>query len=105
MSLLSSAFFVRYLRGRPRFEVSYSTRDLCYFKMWGSQPALIVRRDQVQRLEIEEQVFLDEGTRVANFYISLITHEGDQHALCVSTDEHLIRSLHDELEKLLGGRS
>jgi hypothetical protein len=104
MTLLSSILFVRYLRGRPRIEVSCSARDIRYFNTWGSQPAFIVRQDEIRSLNVEEHFFLDEGTRVTNFFVSLTTREGVRKGLCVSTDEQLIRSLHRELEKLLDRR-
>jgi hypothetical protein len=104
LALISAAILLRYSLGSPRIEAFYSTGDLQYFKYRGSRPVLIVHRNDVQNIEVESRIFLDEGTRVQNYCIRLTTREGREYALCVSSDEQLIRSLHRELENLLRGQ-
>lgn len=103
--LLSSALFVRYALGCPRFSAIYGTGEIRYFAWWGSRPSIIFRRGEVRSLSMEEQMFLNEGTRIVNYTIVVTTHEGEQFALCVSTDEQLISGLKGDLENVLVGTS
>lgn len=104
LTILSSAAFVRYALGCPRFRAYYGRGDLEYFAWSWSRPSLVLRRGEVRKMEVEERSFLSEGIRVPNFCITVTTHKDRQYTLCISTDERLIRSLHSELEKLLVGR-
>jgi hypothetical protein len=97
LTILSSVAFVRYALGCPRFTASFSTGDIRYFA-WGSAPSLILRRGEIRALEVEERFFLHEGSRVPNYCLIAMSNTDQQYAVCVSTDEQLIRGLKSELE-------
>jgi hypothetical protein len=101
---LSSFVFIRYLLGCPRFTADYGTGEILYFKWWGSKPSLVLRREEIRNVEVEERSFLDEGTRVPNFCLTVTTSQDKQYALCVSTDQQLIGSLRSDLENARFGR-
>jgi hypothetical protein len=103
LSILSSVAFVRYALGCPRFTASFITGDIRYFAWWGSAPSLILRRGEIRTLEVEERFFLNEGSRVPNYCLIAISSTDQRYAVCVSTDEQLIRGLKSELEKLVLG--
>ena len=73
LSLLSSAVFVRYALGCPRFKAIYGTGEILYFAWWGSTPSLVLRRGEIRNMAVEEWPFLNEGTRVPNYYITVTT--------------------------------
>jgi hypothetical protein len=104
LSILSSAIFVRYALGCPRFKATYDTGDILYFAWWGSAPSIVLRRREVRSLEVEKRFFLNEGNRVPNYVITAITNADQRYAICVSNDEQLVRGLKNELEKLGAGQ-
>jgi hypothetical protein len=101
--ILSSAAFLRYALGCPRFTAMYGTGEIQYFAWWGSWSSLILCRGEVRGMEVEEQIFLDEGSRVANYYIVVTTHEERRYALCVSSDKQMIEALKTDLEHVMVG--
>ena len=105
LSILSSAIFVRYALGCPRFKATYATGDFLYFAWWGPVPSLVLRRGGIRSLEVEERFFLNQGNRVPNYCITAITNADQRYALCVSIDEQLIRGLKSELDKFVAGRT
>jgi hypothetical protein len=104
LSVLSSAVFVRYALGCPRFKAIYSTGEILYFAWWGSTPSLVLRRGEVQTIAVEERPFLNEGTRVPNYYITVLTYGDKRYALCVSTDQQMVLALKSDLENAVVGR-
>jgi hypothetical protein len=104
LSLLSSAVFVRYALGCPRFKAVYSTGEIVYYAWWGSRASLVLRRSEVRDIAVEERPFLDEGTRVPNYYLIVTTYEDKRYALCVSIDRQMILALKSDLENAVVGR-
>jgi hypothetical protein len=102
--LLACAGFVRYALGQPRFVADYATREIRYFAWRKSAPSLVLRSDEISGLEIEERSFLDEETRVPNYYLTVTASEGKRYALCVSTDRQIIAALKTDLENAGIGR-
>lgn len=104
LSLLSSGVFVRYALGCPRFNAMYGAGEILYFAWWGPKPSLVLRRGEIRNMAVEERTFLNEGTRVPNYYIT-VTTDGDKcYALCVSTDQQMILALKGDLENAVVGR-
>lgn len=101
---LSSLVFIRYLLGCPRFTVDYGTGEILYYAWWGSKPSLVLRREEVRSVEVEERPFLDEGARIPNFCLTVTTSQDKQYALCVSTDQKLIGALRSDLANARFGR-
>jgi hypothetical protein len=102
--LLACAGFLRYALGRPRFVVDYGTGEIRYFAWRKPAPSLVLRRDEIRGMEIEERSFLDEETRVPNYYLTVTASEGRRYALCVSTDRQSIAALKTDLENAGIGR-
>lgn len=102
--LLACAGFVRYALGRPRFVVDYGAGEIGYFAWRKPAPSLVLRREEIRGIEIEERAFLNEDTRVPNYYLTVTTREGKRYALCVSTDRQIIAALKTDLENAGIGR-
>jgi hypothetical protein len=102
--LLSSLVFIRYLLGCPRFTVDYGTGEILYYKWWSSKPSLVLRREEIRSVEVEERPFLDEGVRIPNFFLTVTTFQDKQYVLCVSTDQQLIGALKSDLANARFGR-
>jgi hypothetical protein len=96
--------FVRYALGCPRFTASYGTGEIQYFAWRGSRPSLILRREEIRSVEVEERFFLDDGIKTPNFCLMVTTYQGKRYALCVSTDQQMISALKSDLEKVVVGR-
>jgi len=104
LSFLSSLVFIRYLLGCPRFTVDYGTGEILYYAWWISRPSLVLRREEIRSVEVEERSFLDEGARIPNFCLTVTTSQDKQYALCVSTDQQLIGALRSDLANARFGR-
>jgi hypothetical protein len=104
LSLLSSVAFIRYALGCPRFSANYGTGEIRYFAWWGPGPSLILRREEIKSIEVEQRFFLDEGNKTPNYCVTVTTQQGKRYALCVSTDQQLISALKSDLENARFGR-
>jgi hypothetical protein len=102
--ILSSLIFLRYALGRPRFEAASSTGEIRYFAWRTSSPSLVLRWSDIKSMEVEERIFLNEGTRVPNYCVTVATHQDRRYALCISTNKQLISSLKNDLENARIGR-
>ena len=106
LSMLCWAFLARYLLfGAPRIEVPYASGDVVFFRTRGSRPTYTIHRADIDRFDVAEESYLDEGTRIPNYAIWLVTRTRDRVPLCVSTDQMLIRQLMDDLRRASGGES
>ena len=101
---LATAGFVRYALGRPKFDVDYGTGEIRYYAWRSPSPSLVLRREEIRGMEIAEWPFVNEGTRVANYYLVVTAAEGKRYALCVSTELEIIAALKTDLENAGIGR-
>jgi hypothetical protein len=70
---------------------------------WVALTTRWVEQQEVERFEVEEGWYVDsDGDRTKQWTVYLITRQGVRIALCLSTDEGLIRGFHQDLEKLTG---
>jgi hypothetical protein len=104
LSFLSLVVFTRYALGCPRFIVNYGTGEIRYFAWWGPRPSLVLHREEIKSIEVEERFFLDEGNKTPNFCVTVTTQQDKRYALCVSTDQQMISALKSDLENARFGR-
>ena len=104
LSLVSAVIFIRYSLGCPRFTANYGTGEILYYAWWGSRPSFVLRREEIQSIQVEERPFLDEGARIPNFCLTVTTSQDKQYALCVSTGQQLIGTLRSDLANARFGR-
>jgi hypothetical protein len=102
--VLAAAGFVRYALGRPKFEVDYGSGEIRYYAWRSPSPSLVLRRKEIRDMEIREWSFVDEGSSVANYYLTVTTGEDKRYALCVSTDKKIVEALKTDLENAGIGR-
>jgi hypothetical protein len=102
--LLALVAFIRYALGCPRFSANYGTGEIRYFAWWGPKPSLILRREEIKSIEVEERFFLDEGNKTPNYCVTVTTQQDKRYALCISTDQQMISALKSDLENARFGR-
>lgn len=101
--LISCVLFVHYLFTQHRLEINRETRALRFYKRLRGKPIFVLPRDSILRLATEESWYRpSRGAPVRNLVLRAFCRDDKSFALCISTDEALIKSLANELHSITG---
>ncbi len=103
--VLSSLLLIWHLIRNPRIVVPLASGEVQFYRRRGGGPQLRIRRQEIKSFEVEKGWYSDsDGDATDQWTLYLITHQGGKIALCLSTQEDLIRGFCRDLETTTGCR-
>jgi hypothetical protein len=99
--VISTLLFVHHLFTQHRIEVLRDSGNINFFKRNSGSLLRTLGKQDIARFEIGEEWFRpSRGRPVRNYVLSAICKNGNRVALCLSTDENLIRTLASDMARI-----